>query len=39
MMDGYDSMWGMGGMGLIWLLISVFVILGIAAAIKYLSKK
>lgn len=35
-MNGYESM---GGMGLIWILILVFVILGIAAFVKYLSKK
>lgn len=33
-----DSAWGMGGMGLIGLLVIVFLILGIAAFIKYLSR-
>lgn len=33
-----NSGWGMGGMGLIGLLILVFLILGIAAFIKYLTR-
>jgi hypothetical protein len=36
MMDGWD--WGWGGMGLIGLLLLVFVVLGIAALLKYLLK-
>ncbi|MCR9193856.1 MAG: hypothetical protein NXH88_03935 [Hyphomonas sp.] len=35
MMDGG---WGMGGMGLIGILILVFLVLGIAAFIKYLMR-
>jgi len=35
MMDGYDSMWGMGGSGLVWILVLIFVVLGIAAFTKY----
>ncbi|MFN3225827.1 MAG: hypothetical protein ACE360_06195 [Hyphomicrobiales bacterium] len=33
-----NSGWGMGGMGLIGLLILVFLVLGIAAFIKYLTR-
>ena len=39
MMHGYDGMWGMGAMGLVWILILVFVVLGIAAFIKYLMSR
>jgi hypothetical protein len=35
-MDGFD--WGMGGMGLVWLLVVVLLVLGIAALVKYLLK-
>ena len=34
MMEG--SMWMMAGMGLIWLLVLVALVLGIAALVKYL---
>ena len=34
MMDGMG--WMMGGMGLLWLLVLVLVVLGIAALVKYL---
>jgi hypothetical protein len=37
MMDG--EMWGMGGMWIIWILILVFVVLGIAAFVKYLMSR
>ena len=36
MMDGMMGGWMMWGMGLGWLLILVFVVLGIAALVKYL---
>lgn len=36
MMDGYGGLWGMGAMGLVWILILLFVVLGIAAFVKYL---
>lgn len=38
MMDGpmMGAMWMMAGMGLIWLLVVVVLVLGIAALIKYL---
>ena len=36
MMDGMMGGWMMWGMGLGWLLISVLVVLGIAALVKYL---
>lgn len=39
MMDGYDGMWGTGAMGLVWILILVVVVLGIAALVKYLMSK
>tara|TARA_R110002096_G_scaffold306348_4_gene501053 strand:+ start:478 stop:582 length:105 start_codon:yes stop_codon:yes gene_type:complete len=29
-------MWGMGAMGLVWLLVLVLVVFGIAALVKYL---
>ena len=38
-MDGYDGMWSMGGMGLIWILILVVVAVGIAALVKYLMSR
>lgn len=39
MMDDMSGMgWMMGGMGLLWLLVIVLLILGIAALIKYLRK-
>jgi hypothetical protein len=39
MMHGYGFMdGGMWGMGLIWLLVLVILVLGAAALIKYLSK-
>lgn len=34
--DGANFGWMMGGMGLIWILLLAFVILGIVAFIKYL---
>lgn len=37
MRDTMDAMaWMMGGMGLVWLLAIVLVVLGIAALLKYL---
>lgn len=36
-MDGMG--WMMGGMSIIWLLVAIFLILGIVAFIKYLRKK
>lgn len=40
MMLGMEGMgWMMGGMGLIWLLVLVFLALGIAALIKYLRSR
>lgn len=39
-MNGYEGMTGgMIGMGLIWLLIVISLVLGIAALIKYLRSK
>ncbi len=35
-MYGWHTGWMGGGMGLIWLLIIVFLILGIVALVKYL---
>lgn len=36
-MQGMDGMgWGMGWMGLAWLLLLVLIVLGIAALVKYL---
>jgi hypothetical protein len=34
MMDGMG--WMMGGMGLLWILVLILVVLGIAALVKYL---
>jgi hypothetical protein len=34
MMDGMG--WMMGGMGLLWVLVLILVVLGIAALVKYL---
>jgi hypothetical protein len=34
MMDGMG--WMMGGMGLLWILVLIVVVLGIAALVKYL---
>lgn len=37
MMQNMEGMgWMMGGMGLVWLLLVVFLVLGIMALIKYL---
>uniref|UniRef100_UPI001E55A016 hypothetical protein n=1 Tax=Microvirga roseola TaxID=2883126 RepID=UPI001E55A016 len=36
MMDGME--WTMAGMGLVWLLIAILLILGIAALVKYLRR-
>ncbi len=36
MMDGFNGMWGMGVMGLVWLLVVAFLVLGVAAFVKYL---
>lgn len=36
MMMGHGGMWMMFGMGIIWLLTIVLLLLGIAALIKYL---
>jgi len=37
MMQGMGDMgWGMGWMGLFWLLLLVLIVLGIAALVKYL---
>jgi hypothetical protein len=36
MMSGAGMGWMMGGMGVIWILVLVLVVLGIAALIKYL---
>jgi hypothetical protein len=36
MMDGMGTNWMMFGMGLLWLLVVVVLILGAAALIKYL---
>lgn len=39
MNDMMDGIWGMGGgMGLVWLLLLIFVILGIAVLVKYLGQ-
>lgn len=42
MMFGNDTMmnggWWMGGMGLVWLLIVIVLVLGIAALVKYLMR-
>lgn len=35
-MSGAGTGWMMGGMGVIWILVLVLVVLGIAALIKYL---
>jgi hypothetical protein len=37
MMDGMGSM--MGGMGLLWILVIIVVLLGIAALVKYLRSR
>jgi membrane protein YdbS with pleckstrin-like domain len=36
MMDGPSSMWMMGGMALVWVLVLVVLVLAIAALVKYL---
>lgn len=36
MMDGGGFGWMMGGMGLLWILVLLFLVLGIAAFVKYL---
>jgi hypothetical protein len=37
MMNGWEGMgWAMGGMGILWILLLVLVVLGIAALAKYL---
>jgi len=33
---GTGVMWGMGGMGIVWILILIALVLGILALIKYL---
>lgn len=38
MMDGSEGMWLMGGMGLIWILVLVALVLAIAALVKYLQR-
>lgn len=39
MMGGMDGMgWAMGGMAILWILLLVLVVLGIAALIKYLRR-
>ena len=37
-MMGWMTGWMMGGMGLVWILLTIVLVLGIAALIKYLKK-
>lgn len=37
-MMGSMTGWMMGGMGLVWILLTIVLVLGIAALIKYLKK-
>lgn len=40
MMNGMDGMgWMMGGMALVWILVVVLLVLGIAALVKYLTAR
>ena len=38
MMEGAGGMWMMGGMTVLWILVVVALVLGIAALVKYLRR-